>query len=679
MVRSPLPWIAVLVATLRAVSPGAAKERGAAAAGEPAGSASSAAAASGDWRYYAADAGSTKYSPLAQIDRSNVGRLAVAWRWTSVDYQIAKEQGSLRTTNMFETTPVAIDGVLYVGTGFGAAAAVDGATGKTLWVWSPFDQPGKSIDNASMGIAISRGLGSWRGPDGDDRLFLISHGSLVSIDASTGKSVGSFGKGGEVDLHVLGEDRRPYSSYFWTSPPLVCGDVVVVGNSTTDPYNFKSSPPGTIRGYDARSGERLWLFDIIPRPGQFGHDTWLEGSADYTGHGNVWTWMSCDPELGYVYAPTSTPTDDWYGGHRPGDGLFGESLVALDARTGRRVWHFQAVHHGLWDYDFPAAPILVDVTVEGKPVKAVAQVSKQAFTYVFDRVTGKPLWPIEERPVPASDVPGERASPTQPHPTKPPPFDLQGLGPDDLIDFTPELEAEALSILEQYTYGPVFLPPRLGQGNADGKLGALQMPGPVGGCDWNGAAVDPESGILYVPSVSAPMVASVAPPPSLGDVRYMITGIGFLDGPRGKPRPGAAENPPLPLTKPPWGRITAIDLNRGEILWVTANGDGPRDHPALAGLDLPPLGQRGRASPLLTKTLLFLPEGSKDMIAVPDGGGGRMLRAFDKATGEVLAKVELPAGATGAPMTYLAKGTQYVVVPVGEREHEGELVALAPR
>ena len=630
----------------------------------------------GDWRYYAADAGSTKYSPLAQIDGFNVGKLEVAWRWTSIDYELARAHGPLRTTNMFETTPIAIDGVLYVGTGMGAAAAIDGTTGKTKWVWNPFERTAEDR-RGSMGFSINRGLGSWRGPSGEDRLFLVSNGNLVSLDAASGKPDVAFGNAGSIDLLSLGEGREPYDTYFWTSPPLLCGDVVVVGNSTTDPYNYKTSPPGTIRGYDVRSGKMLWLFDIIPRPGQFGHDTWLEGSADYTGHGNVWTWMSCDPELGYVYAPTSTPTDDWYGGHRPGDGLFGESLVALDARTGERVWHFQAVHHGLWDYDFPAAPILVDVTVDGKPVKAVAQVSKQAFTYVFDRVTGKPVWPIEERPVPQSDVPGERSSPTQPFPTKPPAFDLQGLTPADLIDLTPELHAEALAILEKQSYGPIFLPPRLFEGNVDGKVGAVQMPGPVGGSDWNGAAVDPETGILYVPSVSAPLVAAVGPPPSRGDVRYMVRGGGFLDGPRGNAKAGGAANDPLPITRPPWGRVTAIDLNRGEILWIAANGDGPRDHPALAGLDLPPLGQRGRASPLLTKTLLFLPEGSKDMIAVPEGGGGRFFRAFDKTTGKVLWKIELPAGATGAPMTYLAGGKQYVVLPVGEREHEGELVALA--
>ncbi len=422
----------------------------------------------GDWRYYAADAGSTKYSPLAQIDGSNVGKLEVAWRWTSIDYELARAHGPLRTTNMFETTPIAIDGVLYVGTGMGAAAAIDGTTGKTKWVWNPFERTAEDR-RGSMGFSINRGLGSWRGPSGEDRLFLVSHGNLVSLDAASGKPDVAFGNAGSIDLCSLGEGREPYDTYFWTSPPLLCGDVVVVGNSTTDPYNYKTSPPGTIRGYDVRSGKMLWLFDIIPRPGQFGHDTWLEGSADYTGHGNVWTWMSCDPELGYVYAPTSTPTDDWYGGHRPGDGLFGESLVALDARTGERVWHFQAVHHGLWDYDFPAAPILVDVTVDGKPVKAVAQVSKQAFTYVFDRVTGKPVWPIEERPVPQSDVPGERSSPTQPFPTKPPAFDLQGLTPADLIDLTPELHAEALAILEKQSYGPIFLPPRLFEGNATAR------------------------------------------------------------------------------------------------------------------------------------------------------------------------------------------------------------------
>jgi quinoprotein glucose dehydrogenase len=336
----------------------------------------------------------------------------------------------------------------------------------------------------------------------------------------------------------------------------------------------------------------------------------------------------------------------------------------LRADSGERVWHFQAVHHGLWDYDFPCAPILLDVVVDGKPIKAVAQVSKQAFTYVFDRVTGRPVWPIEERPVPQSDVPGERSSPTQPFPTRPPPYDLQGLTPDDLIDFTPELRAEALAILERHRWGPIFLPPWL-TAAPDGKVGAWQSPGAIGGTNWNGAAVDPETGILYVPSITSPQIAAVNPPKERGDVDYMIGGPGVVDGPQG-----------LPITKPPWGRITAIDLKRGEILWVAANGDGPRDHPALKGLDLPPLGQRGRASPLVTKTLLFLAEGSKDNIFVPTGGGGRKLRAFDKTTGEVVWIGELEAGATGAPMTYLAGGRQFIVVPIGEENHQGGFVAL---
>ncbi|MDX1383708.1 MAG: PQQ-binding-like beta-propeller repeat protein [Thermoanaerobaculia bacterium] len=615
----------------------------------------------GDWRSYAADRASTKYSPLAQIDATNVDRLEVAWHWKNVDLTAGGGGGGM-FGNLFETTPIAIGGRLYMGSGGGRAAAIDGATGATLWVFDPeeygFEGSGRT------GFAISRGLASWTRGD-DRRLLLVSRGHLVSIDAANGRPNIRFGANGRVDLTDLGPDRDPLPGYFWTSPPSVCRDTVIVGNSTTDPYHLKEGVPGTIRGYDVHTGAMKWLFDIIPRPGQFGYETWENGSAEYSGHGNVWTWMSCDEELGLLYAPTSTPNDDWYGGHRHGDGLFGESIVALDIETGERRWHFQAVHHGLWDYDFPCAPILADVTVDGRPRKVIAAPSKQAILYVLDRVTGEPIWPIPEVEVPASDVPGEKASPTQPYPTRPLPYDLHGLTDADLIDLTPELHAEAKALLAKQRQGPIFLPPLVPELAADGKVGAVQSPGPVGGSDWNGGALDPETGIVYLPTVTAPLSVALSPPPR-GNVDYMMTGNGFVEGPRG-----------LPITNPPWGAIVAIDLNTGEHLWRVANGDSHRDHPALAGLDLPEdLGNRGRSSVLVTKTLLFAPDGSKDMIAVPPGGGGRGFRAFDKKTGEKLWEMELPAGATGAPMTYLAGAKQYIVIPLGEREYEGEFLAL---
>ena len=396
-------------------------------------------------------------------------------------------------------------------------------------------------------------------------------------------------------------------------------------------------------------------------------------SREYSGNTNMWAWPSGDEELGYVYVPLSTPTNDYYGGYRPGDNLFAESLVCLDAKTGRRIWHFQAVHHGIWDYDFPAAPNVIDLEVEGRdePVKAVAAVSKQAFTYVFDRVTGEPIWPIEERPVPPGDVPGEWYAPTQPFPTRPPPFDQQGTTVDDLIDFTPELRAAALEVFEQYVTGPIFTPPSLVDDSPGGTRGTLQMPGVVGGADWGGSAVDPETGILYVPSVHSEAVIGIVPSEHpRSDMRLVVETLNPLAGPN-----------ELPLFKPPYGRLVAIDLQRGEILWSVANGDGPREHPMLKDLDLPPLGQPGRVSPLVTKSLVFLGEGGNAGVVVLQpiwgGAGGKTFRAYDKRTGEVVWEKELPGGTTAAPMTYMVDGRQYIVVTVGWEDMPSEYIALA--
>jgi quinoprotein glucose dehydrogenase len=492
---------------------------------------------------------------------------------------------------------------------------------------------------------------------------------LIALDAKTGVPVATFGNNGVVDLlanNGIDDFGRKINRREIThsSPPAIVRDTVVVGSIVSDGPTRKTAPPGFVRAYDARTGKQKWIFHTIPQQGELGNETWENDSWKYTGASNVWSMMAVDPELGYVYLPTGTPTNDMYGGHRLGDNLFAESIICLDAETGKRVWHFQAVHHGLWDYDFPTSPILTDITVDGKRIKALAQVSKQAFTYVLDRTNGKPVWPIEERPVPQSNVPGERSSPTQPFPTKPAAFDLQGTSEAILNDLTPALKAESLKIAEQFQFGPLYTPPII-----DGEAKpVLMLPSAGGGANWPGAAFDPESDILYIPSSTSLSTFPLSKPDSSrSDFNYLLKSwFTFIPGPQG-----------LPLVRPPWGRVTAIDLNQGEILWAVANGDGPRDHPALAGLDLPPLGQRGRASPLLTKTLLFLPEGSKDMIAVPTGGGGRLFRAFDKTNGAELWRIELPAGATGAPMTYLAGGKQYIVVPVGESDHQGEMVALA--
>jgi quinoprotein glucose dehydrogenase len=447
------------------------------------------------------------------------------------------------------------------------------------------------------------------------------------------------------------------------------GGVVDIINETARAR--METPPADIRGFDVRTGKLLWTFHTIPSPGEFGNETWLNDSWSYSGNVAVWSSMAADEELGYVYLPIETPTGDYYGGTRHGNNLFAESLVALDVKTGKRVWHFQAVHHGIWDYDFPAPPVLADVTVDGRRIRVIAQISKQAFVYVLDRATGQPVWPIVERPVERGDVPGEWYSPTQPFPTKPPAYDQQGVTIDDLIDFTPELRKEAIEIISKYKYGPLFTPFGV-PGTPTGKEGTILSPGSIGGSNWPGAGLDPETGIMYIPSVKAPdtveLVKSVHKESNLPLVRRNAFRPGvYPPGPQGLPSP----------FKPPYGRLTAIDLNKGEIVWAVPNGDGPRFHPALKALNLPPLGQGGRVGPLVTRSLVFLGEGGDFTVHLPPGGGGKKFRAYDKATGSVVWEMELPGGNSAPPMTYMAGGKQYIVLAVAWRDMPAELVALA--
>jgi len=618
-------------------------------------------AANGEWRSYGGDTGSTKYAPLDQIDVENVQNLRVAWRWRSVDYERRDSNPDIRFNNTYLVTPLMVGDYLFVSTNLGQAAAIDATTGETAWVYDALEDGAGRAQGGG-----TRGVGFWVDEALDDkRIFLVSGEHLVALDADTGMPMSEFGEGGKVNLRS-GVPRL--EEYRWTAAPLVCRDTVIVGMRVGDQPMYKEAPPGYVRGFDAVTGRLKWQFNPVPQEGEYGHDTWGNGSAEYSGGTNVWTVMSADEELGYAYLPTGTPTNDWYGGQRPGDNLFAESLVCLDCETGRRMWHFQMVHHGLWDYDNPSAPIVADLTVDGQMKRAVVQVTKQGFAFVLDRVTGEPIWPIEERPVPTSDVPGERAAPTQPFPTKPPPFERQGITEDDLIDFTPELKAEALKIFQRYRSGPLFTPPVINQEDSGGRRATLQLPGWVGGADWNGAAFDPETHRLYVPSITAPIgVGLRRPPAGTSNFDYVRDAtINWVAGPEG-----------LPLVKPPWGRITAIDLDRGEHVWMVPNAPGPRDHLALQGLALPWLGTPGRPAPLLTKTLLFLGEGSSSFLAMPPLGGGRMFRAFDKNSGAVLWQTELPAGTSGAPMTYKSGGKQFIVVAISDREHEGELIAFA--
>ena len=549
-----------------------------------------------EWPNFGNDPGNTKYSPLDQIDRTNFEKLEVAWTWESISAQVAADNSRVKP-GQFKVVPIMLDGLVYVATEVAQVAAVDAATGKTVWEHDP--ESWRAGRPANLGFQ-HRGVAAWRGTAGDGereqtRIFIATHDRrLLALDGKTGEPVGGFGSAGVVDLlpdrgqEHFGRRVNP-RNITHSSPVAIVGNTIIVGSVISDGAVRKTAPPGHIRGFDAITGAMKWIFHTIPQEGEPGVETWEGDSWKYSGNTNVWSMMAVDEELGYVYLPTGTPTNDFYGGHRLGDNLYAESIVCLNADTGERVWHFQAVHHGLWDYDFPTPPHLLDIKVDGKTIKALAQTSKQAFIYVFDRVTGKPVWPIEEREVPASDVPGERASPTQPFPTKPPAFDRQGVSHDDLVDFTPEIKAEAIEIASGYKIGPLFTPPSIGEGT-------LMLPSAGGGANWPGAAVDPETGILYVPSSTGisrhPLNKT---DPARSDLTYTGSFFGSVQGPRG-----------LPLVKPPWGRVTAIDLNKGEHVWMTPNGVGPKGHPALKDLDLPPLLGGGRGNPLLTKSLLFV-------------------------------------------------------------------------
>ncbi len=620
----------------------------------------------GEWLRYGGDAGTTRYAALDQINKDNVGRLRVAWRRAAVDPAISSRVPDFSSSGNFRVTPLMFGGVLYAPNGVGLVEAFHPGTGRTMWVQEPFP------DEGAQGLRgdSSRGVTYWAN-GGDRRLFVVRGEHLIALDPATGKPVPAFGVGGRVALRPGLGPRA--SRYAWTGAAQVCQDVVIVGvgigGSMSDRATKREGVPGVVQAFDARTGMPRWKFSPIPRPGEVGADTWENDSWSYAGDANLWSLISADEELGIAYLPMTSPTSDMYGGHRLGDNVFANTLVAVKCGTGERVWHYQIVHHDLFDYDLPAAPILADIRVDGRPIKAVVQLTKQAFAFVFDRVTGRPVWPIEERPVPASDVPGERAARTQPFPTKPAAFDRQGVSVDDLIDFTPELRAEAVALLKYYRTGPLFTPPSVRGTGPDAHRGTIQLPGSVGGADWQSGAFDPETGVLYVQSITGPFTADLVKPDGKTDLNYVSGTRAWTAGPRG-----------LPLLKPPYGRITAIDLNRGDHLWMTANGDGPREHPLLKPLNLPPLGSPGRSSPLVTKTLLFLGEGDPVMsslgsrlrpempASLAPGAGGKRFRALDKATGATLWQTELPSGTTGAPMTYMFEGKQYVLVAIGSTE-----------
>lgn len=609
-----------------------------------------------DWRTYGGDPGHTRYSSLDQIDASNAASLEVAWRWS------ARNQGP-NPLAASQTTPIFVNGVLYATAGTRRnVVAIDPATGETLWTYR-FDES-ERLETAPR-VNSGRGVSFWSDGNGDDRIYVVTPGyHLIALDAATGHPIAEFGRNGVLDLqeNLRTRDGVPVAgSIGASSPAAVIGDVLVVGAALHVGLRppSKTNTPGDIRGFDARTGRLLWTFHTIPEPGEFGNDTWLENSWSYTGNAAVWAQISWDAELGYVYLPTEAATGDYYGGHRPGNNLFSTSILTLDARTGKRVWHFQTIHHDIWDWDNTNAPILADVTIDGQARRIVAQITKQGFVFVLDRVTGEPIWPIEERPVPQGDVPGEWYSPTQPFPTKPAPFERQGFSEDDLLDFTPEIFKQAKAIASVFRWGPLYSPPSL-QNAADSTRGTITLPAATGGANWEGGALDPETGFLYIPSVTAPSFLSLVAGGRASDMNYIA------GGGRGQLAPG------VPIVKPPWGRITAIDLSTGDHAWMVPNGDTPTyvaERLKLPPASIPNTGKASRAGLLVTRTVLFAGEGT---------GGGSNFWVLNKRTGERIARLDIPSGTqSGVPMTYLHNGRQYVVFATTAAGQPSEIVAYA--
>ena len=645
-----------------------------------------------EWPTYAADLAGTRYRPLDQINASNFNDLEVAWR-------IKTDSFGNRPEYKLEGTPLMVNGVLYATAGTRrAAVAIDAETGEFLWVHGEHE----GARGAAAPRQLSgRGLAYWS--DGkEERIFYITPGyRLVCLNAKTGVPVPTFGENGIVDLK-LNDDQDIFPDLTTGeigihATPIVAKDTVIVGAAFREgftPVSYRNNK-GYVRGFDVRTGKRLWIFHTIPKKGEFGYDTWLNGSAEYTGNTGVWTQITVDEELGLVYLPVESPTGDFYGGHRPGNDLFGESLVCVDLKTGERKWHFQLVHHPLWDMDISSAPILADITVNGQNIKAVAQPSKQGFLYVFDRVTGKPVWPIEERPVEKGSVPGEWYSPTQPFPTKPPAYSRNGVSIDELIDFTPELRKQAESIVSRYHLGPIFTPPV--ESKPEGPLATLGLGTADGGTNWPGGSYDPETHIAYLFACNSCLepVGLVRPPKGFSDMNFvygtagqevrMISAAGTnssADAPKPVKKAKTDEwislnVEGLALIKPPYGTISAISLDKGEIVWQIAHGETPdlvRNHPALKGLQIPRTGQQTwNVGTLVTKTLVIAGDGQVTTTASHPRGA--MLRAYDKATGKEVGAVYMPAPESGSPMTYMLNGKQYIVIAVSGGTYSGEYIA----
>ncbi len=680
----------------------------------------------GDWTHYTADMRGTKYSPLDQVNASNFNKMEVAWRFKT-------DNLGTRPEFKLEGTPLAIKGVLYVTAGTRrSVVALDGRTGELIWSHSYREGNRAAIAPRQLS---GRGVSYWTDGKGDERILYVTTGfRLIALNAKNGAMIPSFGENGVVDMKkgtVFGKGQQidlESGEIGLHSTPTVVKDTIIVGSSFKEGMTVKThnNSKGHVRAFDVKTGKMLWQFNTIPKPGEFGNDTWENESWSTNGNTGVWTQITVDEDAGLVYLAVESPTSDFYGGHRPGNNLYGESLVAVDLKTGQRKWHFQIVHHPIWDYDLSSAPILLDITVGGKPIKAVALPSKEAFLYVFDRITGQPVWPIEERPVPQSDVPGEKTSATQPFPTKPPAYARQSVGLDDLIDFTPELNAEARRIVGRYKLGPMFLPGVVSK--VEGPTAALTIATTAGGTNWPGAAADPENHIVYAQASnhSVAPIGLIEPPAGFSDIRYVAGTAGqpFVEreGPgfgsaadavqRGRggapeagrgaapaapvaaaPARGAAPAaagapaaPPqgglvvqgLPLLKPPYGVLNAIDLDNGTIKWQVPHGDTPdavRNSPVLAGKTIPKTGQPGSVGLVITKSLVVL--GDPSITTTPEHPRGAMFRAYDKTNGKEVGAVWMPAPQSGSPMTYMANGRQYFIVAVSGGNYSGEYIAFA--
>jgi quinoprotein glucose dehydrogenase len=627
---------------------------------------------SGEWRTYGADLASTRYRAFDQINKDNFNNLEVAWRFKT-------DNLGPRPEFNFQSTPLMVGGWIYTTAGSRrAVVALDAATGEMKWMHS--EDEGKRGEEAPR-LLSGRGLAYWS--DGRSaRIIYVTPGyRMKALDARTGAPVTSFGKNGVVDLKLDDDQTMDLvtGDIGLHATPVIARDVIIVGAAHTEGSRPESrrNEKGYVRGFDVRTGRRLWIFHTIPESGEFGSDTWEQDSESFTGNAGVWGQISVDEELGTVFLPVEMPTGDYYGGHRPGAGLFGESLVAVDLRSGKRKWHYQFIHHGIWDWDLPCAPIIADVAIDGRMRKIVMQPTKQGWLYVFDRVTGEPIWPIEERKVEQSDVPMEKSWPTQPFVTKPPAYERQGVTIDDLIDYTPELRAEAVKLVSRFKIGPIFTPPVVS--TWPGPLATLMLPDVTGGANWQGGSYDPENGTFYIFTNTNIAAVGLVPgsqrPNKASDMNFVRGQAVDPANPKAPAIPTTVQG--LPLVKPPYGRISAIDLHKGELLWQVAHGETPdniRNHPLLKGLTIPRTGRQGRIGTLVTKSLVIAGEGG--LFTLSDGRRGAMLRAYDKRTGQDAGAIYMPAPQTGSPMTYMLNGRQYIVVAISSQNFPGELIAF---